>query len=65
MRPRGTDDFTATLKERITKFEYAQIGPSARAMANDRVQRLLGRSGRACATINVAAAVERDSPAWQ
>jgi len=47
MRPRGVDDCTATLKERVAKFEYPQIGPSARAMANDRVQRLLGRSVRA------------------
>jgi hypothetical protein len=47
MRPRGVDDFAAPRKERVAKFEYAQIGPSARAMPNDRLQRLLGRPIRA------------------
>ena len=47
MRPCGVDDFTATLKELVAKFENAQIGPGARTLSDNHLQRLLGRPIRA------------------
>src|SRR4029077_8582589 len=42
MRSSGLDDFAAAAEERIAELDDAQIGPSSRAPANHRKQRLLG-----------------------
>ena len=41
--PRSINDLTAAIEEHVAQLENAQIGPSVRALANDRMQHLLGR----------------------